>query len=53
MTVEVHGGMSGRNQGFTARKQADTQSWHGFATSVLSHFIDSAGVAELFVNTNV
>ncbi|MFH2379676.1 hypothetical protein ABK675_23050 [Hafnia paralvei] len=40
MTVKVHGGMSGRNQGITARKHADSQSWHGFATSGLQrHFL--------------
>jgi len=36
VTAKVHGGMSGRNQGSTARKHAESQSWHGFATSGLS-----------------
>lgn len=47
MTAKVHGGMSGRDQGSTARKRAESQSWHGFATSGLSVlFVMLAGSSE-------
>lgn len=40
MTAKVYGGMSGRNQESTARKRAESQSWHGFATLGLQrHFV--------------